>query len=152
MPSTPFEFSDVVHTVQTDNTQEFVGSVQEGRQYKIVVTRYDESNEKTGLLINSSGNPRDIVTRSQLISPNDPFIVERHFTAPCTGNIIYSSLFISNKTFLSSYPTLEAFIKDCQNMTLTQGGNEILNYEQEYQVQLSMPDTVRVSVNLFEVA
>lgn len=151
MSGAAFEFSDIVHTVHTDNSHEFAGPVQEGRRYKIVVTRYDESNEKSALLMSSDGKPTDILTHSQLIRPNDPFIAERHFTAPGTGNVVYSSLFISNKTFVSKYPTLEAFTKDCQNMTLTQGGKEILNYEHEYNVQSTMPDTVRVSVNLFEI-
>jgi len=142
-----FNFSEDILNLDTDTKYNFKGHVDRNIKYKIIVTRYNESNEKSSLFMSLTENILN--SHSKLISENDPFIVERHFVAPETGEIIYQTSFISNKQFLENYPTLDSFKMACQNKSITRGGSEILNYEDEYKIQCTMPDTIRVSINLF---
>jgi hypothetical protein len=141
-------FSEDVLELVTDTEYNFRGNVEEDVKYKIIVTRYDESNEKPSLFMNLTDNI--INPYSKLVKENDPFIVERHFVAPDTGEIIYQTQFMSNKQFLKDYPTLDSFKKACQDKSITRGGVEIMDYEEEYKIQCSLPDTIRVSINLLK--
>lgn len=146
-----FSFGDSIETIKTDVSYEFQGFVDAGCRYKISVTRYDESHEKTTLFLEVDGARTKIDFSSKLFNENDPFIVERHFVAPKSGRIIYSTCFLSNKQFLQSYPTLDCFVQACQTMELTRGGLPILDCQNEYSIQCNMLDSLKVSVNLYTI-
>jgi hypothetical protein len=146
-----FNFGDATFALNTDTDYTFQGFVNAGYKYKLVVIRYEESHEKSKLSMDINGTPTKVEAFSKLIRENNPFIVERHFVAPITGNVVYGTHFLSNKQFLEDYPTLESFKEACQTKKFTRGGSEILDYENEYRIQCNMPNTVRVSVDLVKV-
>lgn len=146
-----FNFGNSIETVETDLEYEFHGFVDAGYRYKISVTRYDESHETTNLFLVDGEEKSQIDFTSKLFNVNDPFIVERHFVAPKSGRIIYSTCFVSNKQFLESYPTLDSFVSACQSMKLTRGGLPIFDCENEYLIQSSMPNSLKISGNLHKL-